>query len=91
MDIIKVKNESYARYEELAPARPAQERSKNREDRREGQLQADHAIVYCTGPACILIDDMEKNIQEWTEFGGTGILFKDAGDARKQLEILGIL
>lgn len=46
---------------------------------------------YCTGPACILIDDMEKNIQEWTEFGGTGILFKDAGDARKQLEILGIL
>jgi hypothetical protein len=34
---------------------------------------------------------MEKNIQEWTEFGGTGILFKDAGDARKQLEILGIL
>lgn len=25
---------------------------------------------------CILIDDLEKNIREWNEYGGTGILFE---------------
>lgn len=33
---------------------------------------------YVTGPDCILIDDLEKNIREWNECGGTGILYKSA-------------
>lgn len=30
---------------------------------------------FCTGPECILIDDLKKNINEWEAYGGTGILF----------------
>lgn len=33
---------------------------------------------YVTGPDCILIDDLEKNINEWNECGGTGIRFVSA-------------
>lgn len=33
---------------------------------------------FCTGPDCILIDDLKKNISEWESYGGTGILFTDA-------------
>ncbi len=40
---------------------------------------------YCTGPGCILIDDLDKNINEWTEYGGFGLLFKDTESA---IEIL---
>ncbi len=29
---------------------------------------------YCNGKGCILIDDYEKNIREWRENGGSGIL-----------------
>ena len=29
---------------------------------------------------CILIDDLEKNIEEWNSYGGTGILFDSAED-----------
>ncbi len=32
---------------------------------------------FCTGKDCILIDDLEKNIEEWEANGGTGVLFKD--------------
>lgn len=30
---------------------------------------------YVKGPDCILIDDLQRNIDEWKECGGTGILF----------------
>lgn len=40
---------------------------------------------YCTGPDCILVDDLEKNIIEWEAKGGTGILFRDAESAKKEL------
>jgi len=33
---------------------------------------------YCFGPEYILIDDFERNIRQWEEQGGTGILFRDA-------------
>lgn len=36
--------------------------------------------LYCHGKEDILIDDYEKNIQEWNEKGGTGILFHKAED-----------
>ena len=40
---------------------------------------------YVTGPGCILIDDLEKNIREWNEAGGTGILFTSAEDVLAQI------
>ena len=43
---------------------------------------------YCTGPDCVLIDDYEKNITEWTLMGGTGILFVSAEDAERRLKEL---
>ena len=32
---------------------------------------------FCTGRECYLIDDYERNIREWEDAGGTGILFED--------------
>ena len=32
---------------------------------------------FCTGRDCYLIDDYERNIREWEDAGGTGILFED--------------
>ena len=46
---------------------------------------------YCHGESYILIDDYSKNIKEWKEFGGTGILHKDAESTIKELEELNIL
>ena len=46
---------------------------------------------YCTGKDCILIDDYKKNIREWEEMGGTGILFATAEEAAGRLKKLGIL
>ena len=46
---------------------------------------------FCTGKTCVLIDDFSENIQAWEECGGTGILYKDARSAQRQLEDLGIL
>ena len=46
---------------------------------------------YCTGKDCILIDDREKNIKEWTEEGGTGIQNLDAASTMKKLKEMGIL
>ena len=40
---------------------------------------------YCTGKDCILIDDLEKNIEAWEECGGTGILFTDADSVLKRI------
>lgn len=40
---------------------------------------------YVLGKESILIDDLEKNINEWEESGGTGILFISAEDAKRKL------
>ena len=40
---------------------------------------------YVLGKESILIDDLEKNINEWEENGGTGILFTSAEDAQSKL------
>ena len=36
---------------------------------------------YVTGKDCILIDDYKKNTDEWTQAGGTAILFTNWKDA----------
>ena len=41
---------------------------------------------FCSGKDCVLIDDYEKNISEWENAGGKGILFTSAEEARKELE-----
>ena len=46
---------------------------------------------YCTGPLCILIDDLETNINEWRKLVGTGILHKNAKDIINELKKLNIL
>lgn len=46
---------------------------------------------YCTGPLCILIDDLQTNINEWRKLGGTGILHKNAKDTINELKKLNIL
>lgn len=46
---------------------------------------------YCTGKGCILIDDMEKNILEWKEMGGSGFMNVDAQDTLNRLQGLGIV
>lgn len=46
---------------------------------------------YCKGPGSILIDDMESNIDAWTGYGGTGLLYKDAKTAEAELQNLGII
>ncbi len=46
---------------------------------------------YCTGKDCILIDDYKKNIREWEEMGGTGILFTTAEEVTSRLKELGVL
>lgn len=43
---------------------------------------------FCTGPECILIDDYEKNIREWEEIGGTGILYKNPEQLREDLQYI---
>lgn len=45
---------------------------------------------YATGSHDILIDDRSKNINAWTEAGGTGILHKSAKDTINQLKKLGL-
>ncbi len=46
---------------------------------------------YCTGKNSILIDDYDKNIKEWEEMGGTGILFTSAEETEKKLKELHVL
>ena len=45
-------------------------------------------ISFCGGKEYVLIDDYQKNIDEWEEHGGTGILYKDAEQTLKRLEEL---
>ena len=33
---------------------------------------------FAKNKKCFLIDDLEKNIREWNEYDGTGILFENA-------------
>ena len=46
---------------------------------------------YCTGPGCILIDDMQRNIRDWNEVGGTGILFVSAEETIKRLREINVI
>ncbi len=46
---------------------------------------------YCRGEASILIDDYEKNVNEWIRKGGTGIIYQSVADLRNQLQAKGIL
>lgn len=46
---------------------------------------------FCKGRESILIDDFSENVAAWEAAGGTGILFRGADDARRQLMGLGIL
>ena len=41
---------------------------------------------FCGGREYILIDDFEKNIREWKEQGGTGILFTNAQETLNTFE-----
>lgn len=43
---------------------------------------------FCTSKGCILIDDFRKNIREWEEAGGTGILYTSAADALEAISKL---
>ena len=46
---------------------------------------------YCTGPDCILIDDMVKTIKQWNELGGTGVLHVSVEKTMEELKKLGVL
>ncbi len=46
---------------------------------------------YCSGADYLLIDDMEKNINEWVEMGGTGILHKSSEETLSHLREGGII
>lgn len=49
-------------------------------------------VKFCQGKDCILIDDFDKNVNEWEEIGGTGLLYsKDVNLLRAQLRQLNIL
>ena len=48
-------------------------------------------IDYCQGPGDILIDDLEKTIDEWRGKGGTGILHRSAEKTLAALKDLGVL
>jgi hypothetical protein len=41
-------------------------------------------------PTSVLIDDYRRNIEEWIEHGGIGILHTSAEDSIRQLKLLGI-
>ena len=41
---------------------------------------------YVEGKGTILIDDLEKNICDWEEFGGTGIQFESAEQVLKMIK-----
>lgn len=40
---------------------------------------------FCKGRESVLVDDFDKNITEWENEGGTGILFTTPGELRKEL------
>jgi 5'(3')-deoxyribonucleotidase len=45
---------------------------------------------YATGPDVLLIDDMERNIQDWVSTGGQGIIHRDAESTIKTLKKIGL-
>ena len=48
-------------------------------------------VVKCAGKESVLIDDLQKNIDEWRAAGGTGILHASAEQTLKELKDLGLL
>ena len=54
-------------------------------------VQREDKQKYCKGKSYILIDDYEKNILQWMQNGGTGILFVTPKQFRGELEHFGIL
>lgn len=46
---------------------------------------------YCTGKDCILIDDLEKNIEEWEKMGGTGIVHRSPEETLETLREMQII
>lgn len=46
---------------------------------------------YCSGPGCILIDDMQRNVRDWNAMGGTGILFVSAEETIKRLREMNVI
>ena len=46
---------------------------------------------YCTGPGCILIDDMQRNIRDWNAMGGTGIVHVSAEETIEKLKEMGVI
>ena len=46
---------------------------------------------YCTGPGCILIDDMQRNIRDWNAMGGTGIVHVSAEETIEKLKDMGVI
>ena len=43
---------------------------------------------YCTGKECVLIDDLESNIEAWEAMGGSGVLHINAEDTLRQISEL---
>ena len=48
-------------------------------------------VNYVNGRGAVLIDDFSKNIREWRDKGGTGVLFITPDETEKELKRLGIL
>ena len=46
---------------------------------------------FCTGPDCVLIDDLPPAITAWEACGGTGILHRNAEETMEKLRQMGIL
>lgn len=42
--------------------------------------------LFCKGKSYILIDDLDRNINEWNTNGGTGILFVNAEDTMENIK-----
>ena len=54
-------------------------------------VYAEEKKNFCRGPECVLIDDLEKNINAWEESGGTGVLHKSPENTLRILRSLKIL
>ena len=46
---------------------------------------------FCSGPDCILVDDLLPNIEAWRACGGTGIHHKSSAETMKILRDMGVL
>ena len=43
---------------------------------------------YCKGKDCVLIDDYDKNTREWSDMGGSVILYTDPEKALQELAVI---